>query len=255
MSKNPNRNPKSTKRDEPLNGAMKLFLSGCVAELYLLVIRRFYVSGTVDQLLACYNALPYIIGAGAVVLAVGLVIALSGKKNPRQARAGWAVFAAGAFLALSALMIRFLGGSALTLLCVVVPVVMLLGILWHLYDRECAWALTILAVSLIVLWICRHLLGGGTTLGTLALVGAVVYLVILAVAAFLTRKADQSGGLLGKLRVLPATADALPIYIACGLSFLAVVVALFSSTVAYYAMWALALVVFVLAVYYTVKQL
>ena len=32
-------------------------------------------------------------------------------------------------------------------------------------------------------------------------------------------------------------------------------VALFSSVVAYYAMWALAIVVFALAVYYTVKQL
>ena len=74
MSKNSNRNPKPVKRDEPLNGAMKLFLAGCVAELYLLVIRRFYVSGTVDQLLACYAALPYVAAAGAVVLAVGLIV-------------------------------------------------------------------------------------------------------------------------------------------------------------------------------------
>lgn len=145
MSKNPNRNSKPVKRDEPMNGAMKLFLAGCVAELYLLVIRRFYVSGTAQQLLACYAALLYIIFAGLAVLAVGLVVALSGKKKPKQARVGWAVFAAGAFLSLSALLIRTLGGSALTLLCVVVPVAMLLGILWCLYDRECAWSLTILA--------------------------------------------------------------------------------------------------------------
>lgn len=255
MSKNPNRNSKPVKRDEPMNGAMKLFLAGCVAELYLLVIRRFYVSGTAQQLLACYAALLYIIFAGLAVLVVGLVVALSGKKKPKQARVGWAVFAAGAFLSLSALLIRTLGGSALTLLCVVVPVAMLLGILWCLYDRECAWSLTILAASLIVLWICRHLLGGSTTLGKVAMVGAVVYLVLLVVAALLTRKADQNKGLLGKIRVLPATADALPIYVACALSFVAVAIALFSTTVAYYAMWALALVVFVLAVYYTVKQL
>lgn len=255
MSKNPNRNTKPVKRDEPLNGAMKLFLAGCVAELYLLVIRRFYVSGTVDQLLACYAALPYVAVAGAVVLAAGLVVALTGKKKPKQARLGWWIFGAGVFLCLSALMIRFLGGGALTLLCVVVPVAMLLGILWQLYDRECAWALTILAASLIVLWICRHLLGGGTSLGTLAMAGAVVYLVLLVAAALLTRKADQNSGMLGKLRILPVNADALPIYVSCALSFVAVAIALFSSTVAYYAMWALALVVFVLAVYYTVKQL
>lgn len=249
------KNPKSVKRDEPMNGAMKLFLAGCVAELYLLVIRRFYVSGTAQQLLACYEALLYVIYAGLAVLAVGLIVALTGKQHPKRARLGWAVFAAGLFLALSALLVRTLGGSALTVLCVVVPVVMLLGILWRLYDRECAWALTILAASLIVLWICRHLLGGGTFLGTLAMAGAVVYLVLLVAAALLTRKADRNNGLLGKLRVLPATADALPIYAACVLSFVAVAIALLSTTVAYYAMWALALVVFILAVYYTVKQL
>lgn len=255
MSKNPNRNSKSMKHDEPMNGAMKLFLAGCVAELYLLVIRRFYISGTVDQLLACYAALPYIIFAGLAVLAVGLVVALTGQKKPKQARLGWLVFAAGVFLALSALLVRTLGGSALAVLCVVVPVAMLLGILWQLYDRECAWALTILAASLIVLWICRHLLGGGSTLSKVATAGAVVYLVVLAVAAFLVRKADHSGGLLGKVRILPTTADALPIYVACALSFVAVAIAIFSTTVAYYAMWCLALVVFILAVYYTVKQL
>ena len=249
------KNPKSMKHDEPMNGAMKLFLAGCVAELYLLVIRRFYVSGTAQQLLACYAALLYVIYAGVAVLAVGLIMALTGKKHPKQVRLGWSVFAAGAFLAVSALLVRTLGGSALTVLCVVVPVVMLLGILWRLYDRECAWSLTILAASLIVLWICRHLLGGSSMLSQLAMAGAVVYLILLVVAGFLTRKVDQNNGLLGKLRVLPATADALPIYVACALSFVAVAIALFSTTVAYYAMWALALVVFVLAVYYTVKQL
>ena len=39
------------------------------------------------------------------------------------------------------------------------------------------------------------------------------------------------------------------------LSAAAMLTALFSTTLAYYAMWALAIVVFGLAVYYTVKQL
>ena len=60
----------------------------------------------------------------------------------------------------------------------------------------------------------------------------------------------------GKLkRLLPASADLLPVYVACGLSAAAMLGALFNTTVAYYAMWALAIVVFALAVYYTVKQL
>ena len=57
------------------------------------------------------------------------------------------------------------------------------------------------------------------------------------------------------VQVLTAGADPMPIYAACGLSVVALAIALFSSTIAYYAMWALAIVVFALAVYYTVKQL
>ena len=71
---------------------------------------------------------------------------------------------------------------------------------------------------------------------------------MLAAAALLTKS-----GRLGKL--LPTDADPLPIYVACGLSAVAVAVALISTAAAYYAMWILAVVVFALAVYYTVKQL
>ena len=150
--------------------------------------------------------------------------------------------------------IRTFYDSALTFLCVVVPVAMLLGILWNLYDRECSWSLTILGASLIALWVCRRVLDS-IFLGTYVRIAAVVYIVVLIVAAFLTNKADKNGGKLGGLQVLTAGADPMPIYAACGLSVVALAVALFSSTIAYYAMWALAIVVFALAVYYTVKQL
>lgn len=43
--KNPKNQSKPAKGNEPMNGAMKFFLAGLVAELYLLIIRRFYVNG------------------------------------------------------------------------------------------------------------------------------------------------------------------------------------------------------------------
>ena len=49
MAKNPNGKSKQVKNDAPMNGAMKFFLTGCVAELYLLVVRRFYINGTAVQ--------------------------------------------------------------------------------------------------------------------------------------------------------------------------------------------------------------
>ena len=76
MSKNPVSKSKPVKRNEPMRNALKFFVAGCVAEIYLLVIRRFYVNGTVEQLLACDAALPYLMGVGAAVAVVGLGFAL-----------------------------------------------------------------------------------------------------------------------------------------------------------------------------------
>lgn len=248
MSKNPVSKSKPVKRNEPMHNALKFFLAGCVAEIYLLVIRRFYVNGTANELLACDAALPYLMAAGAAVAVIGLVLGIVWRQQTKRRWIGWSVFAAGVFLGGSAWMIRTFYDSALTFLCVVVPVVMLLGILWNLYDRECSWSLTILGASLIALWVCRRVLDS-IFLGTYVRIAAVVYIVVLIVAAFLTNKADKNGGKLGNLQVLTAGADPMPIYAACGLSVVALAIALFSSTIAYYAMWALAIVVFALAVY------
>lgn len=255
MPKNPNHRSKPVKRDEPMNGAMKFFLAGCVAELYLLIIRRCYLNGSAEQQIAWYDSYLWILaGLGAAVFIVGMVLSMRWKADGKKRVIGWYTAGAGAFLAVSAVLIRLLNAPVVTLLSVVVPVVMLLVILWSLYDRECAIALTILGVSLIFLWVCRRMFSN-IYYGTLVRVAAVLFLVLLAAAVVLSRKAERNGGRLGKLRVLPASADLLPIYTACGLSAAAVVVALLNTTAAYYAMWVLAIVVFALAVYYTVKQL
>ena len=254
MSKNPVSKSKPVKRNEPMHNALKFFLAGCVAEIYLLVIRRFYVNGTANELLACDAALPYLMAAGAAVAVIGLVLGIVWRQQTKRRWIGWSVFAAGVFLGGSAWMIRTFYDSALTFLCVVVPVVMLLGILWSLYDRECAVALTILGVSLLAMWALRREVTSIYT-GTYFKALTVVYLLLIAAAAFVARKAMASGGKLGTFQLLPAGADPLPIYVACGLSAAAIVTVLINSLVSYYAMWILAGVIFALAVYYTVKQL
>lgn len=255
MPKNPNHRSKPVKRDEPMNGAMKFFLAGCVAELYLLIVRRFYLNGSAEQQIAWYDTYLWILaGLGAAVFVLGVVLSTRWKTDAKKRTAGWYTAGAGAFLAVSAVLIRLLNAPVVTLLSVVVPVVMLLVILWSLYDRECAIALTILGVSLIFLWVCRRMFSN-IYYGTLVRMAAVLFLVLLAAIVVLSRKAEQNNGKLGKLRILPGSADLLPIYTACGLSAIAVVAALLNTTAAYYAMWVLAVVVFALAVYYTVKQL
>ena len=92
MPKNPNSKSKPVKRDEPMNGAMKFFLAGCVAELYLLIVRRFYINGNAEQQIAWYDYyLKYLIAAGAVVLAVGAVLSVLWRQDKKKRVIGWRV--------------------------------------------------------------------------------------------------------------------------------------------------------------------
>lgn len=245
MPKNSNQKP--AKYDEPMNGAMKFFLAGLVAELYLLIIRRFYANGTAVRQIAWFDyILPVLMVAGAVIFVAGGVCAALWRADRKKCIYGLCGAAAGAFIGLCAFLIRW-NSSSLTFLTVVVPVVMLLGILWSLYDRECALALTLLGIALVVQWICRRV-GASQYLGTYVKVVAVLFLIAAVAVAVLAKQGKLS-------RLLPASADLLPVYAASGLSVIATAAALISTAAAYYTMWVLSVVVFALAVYYTVKQL
>lgn len=246
MAKNPNK--KAVQKDEPMNGAMKFFLAGCVAELYLLIIRRFYVNANSDiTRFAWYDHYLWLLsGIGAGLLVVGVIVALALRKNEKTRRTGWVLAAAGAFVAAATLLVRW-NMATLSFMTTVVPVIMLLGILWGLYDRECALALTVLGASLFILWGFRRY-GSSMYVGTAVKVCVVAYLLLLAAVAWLVKSDKLS-------KLLSPNADKLPVYAACGLSGLALLAAFLGASVSYYAMWALAAVVFALAVYYTVKQL
>jgi len=130
-----------------MTSAMKFFLTGCVAELYLLIVHRFYANGNALQQIAWYDVyLRVFIGIGVLLLAAGAIWFLMKKNNPKLRTIGWYVGGIGAFMAVSSALVLF-NMSFLTLLYVLVPAIMLLGILWSLYDRECALALSMLARS------------------------------------------------------------------------------------------------------------
>ena len=197
MAKNPN--GKSMKRDNSLYGATLFFLAACLAECYLLVLRKYYIHGdVVTEALVWYDRLLIFAGLGAAVLVLGVILSVLWKGSERKRIFGWALSALGGFFAVGSMLARIYVEPAVTLLSVVVPVLMVLTVIWAFYDRECSVALTALCGTRWVL--APHLA-------------------------------------------------------ATGLSAVAVVLALFSATVAYYAMWVLGIVVFALAVYYTVKQL
>lgn len=242
------------RRKSLMSGALTWFSFGCLAECYLLIVRRYYVDGSPTQLIAAYAVLKYLMIAGAAALALGVLLAAAFRKKNAARKAGVLLAAAGAFLVLANLIMRLVYPTGTTLLCVVVPAAAVMSLLWCVYDRECSLSLTVLALSVVALWICRR--GVASEYWSVKVrVGAAVYLAVLAVLALVFFRADRNGGKLGRVQLLPPDADCLPLYVACGASAAALIPALFSVTVAYYAMWAVAVLMFALAVYYTVRLL
>lgn len=219
-----------------------------MAEFYLMLLRKYYIHGdVVKEALVWYDRLLVIAGIGAAVLVAGIALSVLWKADERKRLIGWALAALGVFFCGGSLLARVFVEPAVMLLSVLVPVVMILTVLWAFYDRECSVALTALSGTMIVLWMCRRLFSN-MTLGIPMKVISIVYVLLLGGLCWLAKNKK-----LGKL--LPEQADLMPIYASAALSAVAVVLSLFSASIAYYALWGLGIVFFALAVYYTVQQL
>ena len=243
------------RKHEPWQGATRALLLGCLAELYLLLIHKCYIYGTLDQVLSWYSYLKVSVWLGLAAAVLGGVLVYVCRKTRGWKRAAaWMLLELGAFVAVTGWLVSRYYASPITLLAVAVPAAALMAMLWYLYDRECAWGLIVLGLDLAVLWICRK--GMGNFLWEKRVVaGTIVFLTCLAVLAFLTAKLAKSRGMLGKLRLLGENFDTMPIYAACGVSAVTTVLALVSSVAAYYCIYIVAVLLFALAVYYAIRQL
>ena len=254
MAQKPNKKPQRGQNNKVMDAAMNFFIAGCAAEIWLLMVRRFYVKGTLNQLMSWHNTvLPAAMWVGVAALIAGIVLAVMFRAVPGKKRTAALVLAgAGAFLTVTSPVIRMMGSTALTPLTVLVPVVMVLAILWYLYDRECVCALAVLSGTAMVLWVSRK---GGGFWNAKVLAVAAVWIVICGALVLVLRKAQKTGGTVKEVRILPENADYQPIWLAAGVSVALLAVGLVSVTLAYYALWAAALLIFAMAVYYTVQQL
>lgn len=253
--------PKKNKAEElrrnnaPLNGALKFFIGGFLAEIYLLTVRKYYIDGNVDQMLGWDAAMPTLMGIGAAVLALGVVFAIVWRKASGWRRTlVWTVVFTGLFFSAGNWLIKAVYPSGVVLLSAVTAAAMLLGVLWCLYARDCFYAMLVLGSGLFATWVCRHGMNN-IFWRSYVIAGACVYLVLLAAVALTARRVERADGMLGAIRVLPENADCTILFATCGLSAAATVLSLFSATAAYYALWALGIVIFILAVFYTVKEL
>lgn len=248
MAKKTNRGAsgrRTGKRSAPLTTGMKLFAVGCAAELYVFILRRCYINGSMSQVVAWYDALPWAGLVGLALCAAGAAWTWAVRKNPVWRVNAGCTALLGAFLALASFAAHW-NQSSVNLLSVLVPAAMLLCVFWSLYDRACALSLTILSLSLLAAWLCYRTSYQFSPYRLPVKALVVLALAVLAVGASMLRAR--------KIKPLRGT-DPVPVYLACVLAAVGMLISLIGPQAAWYAMWGLALAGFGLVVYYTVRQL
>jgi len=253
MAQRPNerRAERQTKSERNMNRAVLLLVAGLVAEWYLLMVDRYYARGTVNQFIKWYDFLGAMRWIGLAVLIAGVVLYVLREKGAWFGRLGGALAAVGVFFAFTSAVMRHVYPTSVTVMCILVPVLMVLGIVYLFYQTEFSVQATALALALGAIALLSR---SGSSRVKACAVLALLGIAALLAGTFLLKKADGLLTLKGrKLRLFPANTDYSLTIGVPALCLALVLIGLFAPAVAFYAMWALAIVAFVLAVYYTVK--
>ena len=239
------------KDERNMNRAVVLLIGGLIAEWYLLMADRFYAKGNVTQMLAWYDYLGLMRWIGLAVCAAGAACFVTGKK-PLVKNVGLGLGITGAFFSLTSFAMRHVYPTSVTVLCVVIPVLLILGIIVLFYQAEFAIQSMALAMAMGALVLMNR--SGSSRVKLCAMLAIIGIAALCAMSWYLQR----SKGLLGlkdgrKLRIIGIHADYRLVYGVLGLCLALLLGALFIPQLPFYGTWALAAVTFVLAVYYTVK--
>ena len=248
---NDKRIARQQKSERNMNRAVILLIAGLVAEWYLLMVDRYYARGTISQMLGWYDFLGAARWIALVLLAVGVALLVMREKRAWFAKAGGVLAGVGAFFAFTSFVMRHYYPVSVTVMCVLVPVLLILGIVYLFYQAEFSLQATALAMALGALVLLGR---SGTKAVKLCAVLALVGIAVLLACAYLLRKNDgvfKRGGT--RLRVFGPNTDYRLTLGVPALCFVLVAVGLAAPAVAFYATWVLAIVAFALAVYYTIK--
>ena len=256
MAKNDDKRAERIARsNRNVNRAITLLMVGVIAEFYLLMVNNYFVKGGVGQVLTMMSVLKALGIIGAAAFGAGLVMWIMRKKWTRFAPAAPWLLCIGFFFAVSSILMLKVYPQGTTMMCVIVPVAMLIGIVFLLYPREFSVQAVGLTASLMAMYLIHH--GSGSEMWSALVIGCSVFAVaVIAALAVAVYKAGKNGGKLekfGNLRIVSQDGDYKLIYAVLAVCALAIVAALFVSSIAYYGLWVLAIGTFLLAVYYTVK--
>lgn len=256
-----------------LNRILCWIAGGSVLEFFLLFLNRYlyhYVIGEFDITLALHTGIRYV-AVGALACAVAALFWWnSARKSDKSAVLPGVLTLFMAGLSVGCFVTWFFGQKGLTLACVAVPVVVLLVVIFYLYQREffllsllnaCAGAVFFQLYRIredgVLTWRRQEVHYGPaiSAQALLLIVGLVVVILAASSLMFLARRRGGKLKLFGKTRQLfSADASALLVYICSALWVLCLIAAaLLGATFSYYCIFAVAALELIAAVYYTVK--
>lgn len=234
-----------------LHHVFNVFLGGLAAECWLLLAYRKYIMGTVDAMLLWHTVLKVGLYGGLVLLVAAIALGLWKKDCPKCRKLMPLVGGIGLFLAVSGWVSTTFYPQGVTVMCIAVPILTLLGLVFFLYQHECFLSTVVLSGAMFAAWVCSTGLSGSWRVPVM--VGAVCSIIAVAALALLTRKAQQGEGKLKGLRVFSPECGYRILYGVFAASAAAIAVSLAAPGVVYYVMWLLGIAIFAELVYYTTK--
>ena len=247
----PKREARIAKNNRSLNSALTLFTAGFIAEFYLLLINQYFVKGTIDQVVAVSYFLDAMVWVGAALVGAGVVFTVMRGKWTRFAALGRWLLGLGVFFTLSSQLMRRIYPAGTTAMCILVPVLMLLSVVFLLYQREFAVQTAALTLTIASAVLLNH---GSASMPALVTAFCWAAMVLVAALLVLTVLLQKHEGKYKETVVLPTKTNYALTCAVLVLSIAAIAVSLFAG-LAYYVIWGAAVLLFVLAVWYTVKML
>lgn len=245
---------KEREDNKVLNRVYYVFLLGLAAECYLFLVYRGYTASGVTSMLTWHSVLTAGKWLGLAALVVGAVGAYLKREDKKLRTILVWVGSVGAFFAVSGWLITqfFTNGAGVTMACVATAVAAILALVFMLYQHECALTTAALVGAMFTVWA-----RGGSFLSDRwavpVVAGCVVGLAVLALAAYLSNKAQKEMGKLQKIQVLSLECDYRILYAGLAVAAAGVLIALLVPSIAVYLMWLLGVALFAELVYYTTK--
>lgn len=256
MAKNTNkRTMRREKNDRCMNRALELLTAGFLGEFYLLMVNNYFVKGSIEQLVAMSYVLEVLVYVGLALVAAGVALLIVNKKKEQGFTAlnKWLLIS-GVFFTLSSQLMLKIYPQGTTFMCILVPVIMVLGIVFLMYQHEFSVQTAALSLSILATVLLNR--GAGKTNWTLIVKGYSVFAVFAVLALqILVLMAQRNDGCVKTLLLFPSKTDYKLTYAVLVVCVLVILAALFVGNAAFYGTWVLSILLFVLAVYYTVKML